>query len=258
MKTFCIYHLVIIWGYTWTVFWGSQSILITLSKNCVYWYIECVIKRHQEFFKQLCYEAPVQYNEKLFNSTMNFTAILKSKVSFPPITTKQLRKQIIGKHFTESLAMVDMDGINTLTAKDYNDRMKPAQGTSCIQNLARLHITNKKHFFSEIILWIWIVGSVYPLLLVTSGKRRCKSLWKIRSRCQNVRYRQMHKIKMADLTGTGNEKRGCKRVQKTTSYPRQRPDWWPTLNCNVIGAYPRVLSPFTEYLDDVWSTRSVF
>ena len=37
----------------------------------------------------------------------------------------------------------------------------------------------------------------------------------------------------------------------------QRPDWRPTLNCNVIGAYPRVLSPFTEYLDDVWSTRFV-
>ena len=33
----------------------------------------------------------------------------------------------------------------------------------------------------------------------------------------------------------------------------QRPDWSPTLNCNVIGAYPRVLLPFTEYLDDVWS-----
>ena len=38
----------------------------------------------------------------------------------------------------------------------------------------------------------------------------------------------------------------------------QRPDWSPTLNCNVIGAYPRVLLPFTEYLDDVWPTRSSF
>ena len=32
--------------------------------------------------------------------------------------------------------------------------------------------------------------------------------------------------------------------------------WWLILNCNVIGAYPRVLSPSTEYLDDVWPTRS--
>ena len=38
----------------------------------------------------------------------------------------------------------------------------------------------------------------------------------------------------------------------------QRPNWRSTLNCNVNGAYPRALLPFTKYLDDVWSTRSVF
>ena len=37
----------------------------------------------------------------------------------------------------------------------------------------------------------------------------------------------------------------------------QRPNWRSTLNCNVIGAYPCASLPFTESLDDVWSTRSV-
>ena len=39
---------------------------------------------------------------------------------------------------------------------------------------------------------------------------------------------------------------------------RQRPNWWPTLNCNVTLAYPRILLSFIEYLGDVGPTRSQF
>ena len=101
----------------------------------------------------------------------------------------------------------------------------------------------------------------------TGSKIKAKHHQKTPPRNVNVRDVITHKARESGIVPADSKKTEfrqksakwdhCAPKMRNDDWP-QRPNWRSTLNCYVIGAYPRALLPFTECLDDVWSTRSVF